>query len=274
MIPKIIHYCWLGRAPLPELAQKCISSWKKFLPDYEIWLWSEEPLHDNENVNDNKLFDKRLPFDVNIIPYTAEAYRQKKYAFVSDFARFWILYRYGGIYFDTDVEVIRPMDDIIANGNFMGFELDPDGENTPGRYAPRYCFAVALGLGFGISRNHPFMKKMMESYAMMEFEIPTLPWGKTIVAYVTEALMEEGLKNVQGIQTIDDITIYPHEYFAPINVISGKLHVTKNTYTIHWYMGSWAEKRQKSLKDIVRNLIPEWAFFLNNRIKRRKYRIK
>ena len=107
MIPKIIHYCWFGRGPLPELAQKCIASWKKYLPDYEIKEWNE----------DN--------FDVNIIPYTAEAYKAKKYAFVSDYARFWILYRYGGIYFDTDVEVIRPMDDIIERGNFMGFETDP-----------------------------------------------------------------------------------------------------------------------------------------------------
>lgn len=106
MIPKIIHYCWFGRNPLPELAKQCIASWKRFLPDYEIREWNE----------DN--------FDVNIIPYTAEAYKQKKYAFVNDYARFWILYRYGGIYFDTDVEVIRPLDDIIAKGNFMGVESD------------------------------------------------------------------------------------------------------------------------------------------------------
>ncbi len=230
--------------------------------------------NDYEKANDNKLFDKRMLFDVNIIPYTAEAYKQKKYAFVSDFARFWILYKYGGIYFDTDVEVIRSLDDIIHRGNFMGFELDPDGENTPGRYAPRYCFAVALGLGFGISRNHPFMKKMKERYTLMEFEIPALPWGKTIVAHTTEVLVQEGLQNIKGIQRVGDITIYPQEYFAPINVISGKLHVTNNTYTVHWYMGSWAEKRQKSLKDRVRNLIPECFFFLNNRIKRRKYRIR
>ena len=101
MIPKVIHYCWFGRNPLPPLAIKCIESWKKFLPDYEIKGWNE----------DN--------FDVNIIPYTQEAYQAKKYAFVSDYARFWILYKYGGIYFDTDVEVIRPLDDIIARGPFM-----------------------------------------------------------------------------------------------------------------------------------------------------------
>ena len=104
-IPKVIHYCWFGRNPLPKMAVKCIASWRKFLPDYEIKEWNE----------DN--------FDVNIIPYTKDAYADGKYAFVSDFARFWILYRYGGVYFDTDVEVIKPMDDIIGRGPFMGLEI-------------------------------------------------------------------------------------------------------------------------------------------------------
>ena len=116
MIPKIIHYCWFGRNPLPESAKKCIDSWRKFLPDYEIKEWNE----------DN--------FDVNIIPYTQQAYEAKKYAFVSDYARFWILYHHGGVYFDTDVEVIRPMDDIIKKGPFMGREkgayIKATGDNT------------------------------------------------------------------------------------------------------------------------------------------------
>lgn len=294
MIPKIIHYCWFGGNPLPELAQRCIASWRKFLPDYEIWEWTEPQnnnLNVNENDNKNRLFDKKLSFDVNIIPYTAEAYRQKKYAFVSDYARFWILYRYGGIYFDTDVEVIRPMDDIIERGNFMGFEVDPDGENTPGRYAPRYCFDVAPGLGFGISKEHPFMQKMMDYYSNLEFEGAVMdPWFKTIVAYTTEALMEVGLQNVKGIQQVGDIIVYPHEYFAPIDVITGRLHITPNTYTIHRYMGSWDKVNDndnanqndnrnlifsfKKLKNRLRSVLPEWVFYMNNRIKRRKYRIK
>ena len=272
MIPKIIHYCWFGRNPLPPLALECIASWKKYLPDYEIKEWNE----------DN--------FDVNIIPYTAEAYKQKKYAFVSDYARFWIMYKYGGIYFDTDVEVIRPMDDIIEKGNFMGFELDPDGENTPGKYAPRYAFSVALGLGFGMEKEHPFMKKMLDYYAELAFETPHMdPWFKTIVAYTTELLCTVGLENKQGIQILDFpqanqtlplsrgsrrgyIYIYPSEYFAPINVISGRLHITPNTRTIHRYMGSWTTKKAKSFKDRIRNFLPEWVFFVNNKIKRRKYK--
>ena len=257
MIPKIIHYCWFGHNPLPPLALECIASWRKFLPDYEIKEWNE----------DN--------FDVNIIPYTAEAYRMKKYAFVSDYARFWILYQYGGIYFDTDVEVIRPMDDIIARGNFMGFEKDPDGDNTPGKYAPQYCFSVALGLGFGMEKGHHFMMKMMEYSRGLDFKGSVMdPWFKTIVAYTTESLMEEGLRNVKGIQQVGDITIYPQEYFAPIDFISRRLHVTKNTYTIHRYMGSWVTDKNRSVKAIIRNYIPEWGLYMYNKIKRRKYRIR
>lgn len=257
MIPKIIHYCWFGGKPLPELALRCIASWRKYLPDYEIRQWNE----------DN--------FDVNIIPYVAEAYRQKKYAFVSDYARFWILYNFGGIYFDTDVEVIRPMADMIEHGCFMGFEVDPDGQNTPGAFAPRYSFGVNPGLGTGFSMKHPFLQKMMLIYASLTFQESRMaPWLKTVVAHATEALMEEGLKNVKGIQQVGDITIYPHEYLAPINVITGKKHITVNTHTIHHYMGSWDENKSKSFKGVLRSLLPEWVFIMNNKIKRRKYRIK
>lgn len=104
MIPQTIHYCWFGNKPLSETAIKCISSWKKYFPNYTIKEW-------NENN-----------FNINIIPYTKEAYKRGKWAFVSDYARFWILYNYGGIYFDTDVEVIKPFDIIIENGPFLGLE--------------------------------------------------------------------------------------------------------------------------------------------------------
>lgn len=271
MIPKIIHFCWFGGNPLPPLALECIASWRKYLPEYEILQWSEGPLDENENLK----ADRIMTFDVNSIPYTAEAYKQRKYAFVSDYCRFVAMYEYGGIYFDTDVEVIKPMDDIIAKGNFMGFEVDPDGENTPGKYAPRYCFAVNPGLGFGFEKNHPFIKEMIDLYHTLKFEqIPdNIAWYKTIVAYTTEILCSMGLKNEKGIQKVEGITIYPREYFAPINVINGRLRITKNTYTIHRYMGSW-NKGKRLWKDMVRSIIPTWVFILNNKIKRRKYRIQ
>lgn len=282
MIPKIIHFCWFGGNPLPPLAQECIASWRKYLPDYEIWAWVEAGLAASP---ESLLCDRVMEFDVNCIPYTAEAYRQRKFAFVSDYARFWAIYKYGGVYFDTDVEVIRPMEDIVSgcrlsvdgcgSYGFMGFEMDPDGENTPGRYAPRFCFSVALGLGFGMTKEHEFMKMMLDYYETLQFELPPkdISWYKTIVAYTTEQLCAIGLKNVPGIQTVGGITVYPHEYFAPINVMTGRLKITDNTRTIHRYMGSWSSGG-KSIKERVRGMLPDFFFVCYNKIKRRRYRIK
>ena len=235
MIPKIIHYCWFGRGPLPELAQKCIASWKKYLPDYEIKEWNE----------DN--------FDVNIIPYTAEAYQAKKYAFVSDYARFWILYRYGGIYFDTDVEVIRPMDDIIERGNFMGFETDP----KPQLKADSIEASVNPGLSMGVAPGLGIIKKMLDYYEGRHFEF--IPGGigqLTIVHIATEVLRKAGLKQQQGIQQVDDMWIYPAEYFCPINLKTGRIHVRPNTRTIHHYAGTWQDKHF-SFKEWIKKVLPE-----------------
>lgn len=233
MIPKIIHYCWFGRGPLPELAQKCIASWRKYLPDYEIKEWNE----------DN--------FDVNIIPYTKEAYEQKKYAFVSDYARFWILYKYGGLYFDTDVEVIRPIDDIIARGNFMGFETDPNPKQGD-------AGSVAPGLGLGVNPGLGLVKKMLDYYEGQHFVHEAVMRNQiTVVHIATKVLLENGLQCVGGIQKVaDDCYIYPAEYFCPINVTTGRIHVEKNTRTIHHYAGTWVDKRF-SLKEIVKRLLPE-----------------
>lgn len=234
MIPKIIHYCWFGRNPLPELAQKCIASWKKYLPDYEIKEWNE----------DN--------FDVNIIPYTAEAYAQKKYAFVSDYARFWILHKYGGIYFDTDVEVIRPIDDIIARGNFMGFETDPNpakGDASEGSVAP--------GLGLGVNPGLGIIGKMMHYYDGQHFEFVPGGIGQlTIVHIATEVMEKAGLKQEEGIQKVDDVWVYPAEYFCPINLTTGRIHVQPNTRTIHHYAGTWQDKHF-SFKEWLKKLLPE-----------------
>lgn len=243
MIPKIIHYCWFGRNPLPELAQKCIASWKKYLPDYEIKEWNE----------DN--------FDVNIIPYTAEAYAMKKYAFVSDYARFWILHKYGGIYFDTDVEVIRPIDDIIARGNFMGFETDPNPAKGDASNA-----SVNPGLGLGVAPGLGVIKKMLDYYEDKHFICETNMRNQITVVYIcTKVLMENGLQNGEGIQKVDDdIYIYPAEYFCPINVTTGRIHVEKNTRTIHHYAGTWVDKKF-SLKELVKRILPEaWVQSLIN----------
>ena len=258
MIPKIIHYCWFGRNPLPELAQKCIASWKKYLPDYEIKEWNE----------DN--------FDVNIIPYTAEAYAMKKYAFVSDYARFWILHKYGGIYFDTDVEVIRPIDDIIARGNFMGFETDPNpakGDASEGSVAPGLGLGVNPGLGLGVNPGlglgvNPglgIIEKMMHYYDGQHFVHEAVMKNQiTVVHIATKVLRDNGLKNVAGIQEVAGCYIYPAEYFCPINVTTGRIHVEKNTRTIHHYAGTWVDKKF-SLKELVKRILPEaWVLALIN----------
>ena len=240
MIPKFIHYCWFGRNPLPQLALDCIASWRKYLPDYEIKEWNE----------DN--------FDVNIIPYTKEAYEQKKYAFVSDYARFWILEKYGGLYFDTDVEIIRPIDDIIANGPFMGAE--DNGKTWTKSYN------VAVGLGMGAEPHSSFIKDMMTVYNGLHFEYnPDIKKMVNIVTYTTRKLTEMGLQNKCEIQKVEEFTIYPHDYFNPINTVSGRLHITENTRSIHHYAGSWVMKN--GFKAKVRKILPEWALLLISRIK-------
>ena len=245
MIPKVIHYCWFGRNPLPELARKCIASWRKYLPDYEIKEWNE----------DN--------FDVNIIPYTAEAYAQKKYAFVSDYARFWILYQYGGIYFDTDVEVIRPLDDIIARGCFMGFETDPNPKQGD-------AASVAPGLGLGVNPGLGLMEKMLQYYDGQHFEF--IPGGNgqlTIVHIATEVLLKAGLSQKSGIQQVGDVRIYPSEYFCPVNLKTGRINVQPNTRTIHHYAGTWQDKHF-SLKECLKKVLPEWLLLKLLTIKSKK----
>ena len=246
MIPKIIHYCWFGHNPLPPLALKCIASWKKYLPDYEIKEWNE----------DN--------FDVNIIPYTREAYGAGKYAFVSDYARFWILYKYGGIYFDTDVEVIRPIDDIIAAGGFMGYETDPQPASVdvclPGGSdvsASSEQVNINPGLGLGVAPGLGLVKKVLEYYEGSHFVNESIMRNQITVVYITtHILLGNGLKAEPGIQQLEGINIYPSEYFCPINVTTGRLHITPNTRTIHHYSGSWVNHKS-SLKEFLKRILPE-----------------
>lgn len=218
MIPKIIHYCWFGGNPLPELAMKCIESWRTYFPDYEIKEWNE----------DN--------FDVNIIPYTKEAYENKKYAFVSDYARFWILYNHGGIYFDTDVEVIKKMDDIIEKGSFMGCEKKVTKDSSP------RDLGINPGLGLGSSAGHPLLKELIDAYANIHFCINGVLNQKTIVEYTTELLCRHGLKVTNDIQECAGIYIYPKDFFCPLSLDKNKEDFTDNTCSIHHYMASWANK--------------------------------
>lgn len=216
------------------MAKRCIDSWKRYLPDYEIKEWNE----------DN--------FDISMVPYTREAYTAKKYAFVSDYARFWILFHYGGIYFDTDVEIIKPMDELIQRGAFMGCESEYI-EPTSMDNISSLSLNVAPGLGLGAWPNMEVYNRILKVYNDIHFlnKDNTLNL-KTVVAYTTEILSDYGLKYVDGIQKCGEITIYPKEYFCPKNYITFEINITPNTYTIHHYDGSWLSPYDKFKKAIRR----------------------
>ena len=214
MIPKIIHYCWFGGKPLPKSAEKSIASWKKYLPDYEIKRWDESN------------------FDVNAIPYTREAYAACKFAFVSDYARFWILYHYGGVYFDTDVEVIRPIDDIINRGSFLGVESNRNG-----------IYTVNPGLGFAATQGTAVIGEMVNLYSTFHFiNTDGASDLKNIVEITTDYLSSKGLQNTDEIQDCCGFTIYPKDYFCPIDYDTRELKITENTRTIHHYAESWVPR--------------------------------
>ena len=243
MLPKIIHYCWFGGNPLPELAQKCIASWRQFFPDYEIKEWNESN------------------YDVHKIPYMREAYAAKKYAFVSDYARFDILYAEGGLYFDTDVEVIKDMSDIIERGNFMGCEKPAQEGATPMQ------MGVAPGLGLGVNPGLGLYKKLLDIYEGMHFDrdsngVPLY----TVVDITTDLLVKEGLENTNGIQYIGGVYIYPVDYFNPISIVTKRLKITKNTRSIHHFMASWMKESIFSkIKDILRPFIPDKLLLMWNK---------
>ena len=222
MIPKTIHYCWFGGNPLPELAQKCIASWRKFLPDCEIREWNEGN------------------YDVRKIPYTAQAYDAGKYAFVSDYARFDILHEYGGIYFDTDVEVIRPLDDILERGAFMGVER---------------AGALAVGLGIASPAASRIFREVLDSYEASVFLRADGTMDlTTVVERVSGIFRRHGFTDRDEIQQVAGITVYPAEYFCPINPATGIISVAENTRTVHHYAATWTiplRKRYMRLRSVL-----------------------
>lgn len=225
MIPKIIHYCWFGGSSLPKSAEKCIASWKKHFPDYTIKRWDE------------------TNYDVNIIHYTRDAYAAKKYAFVSDYARLDILNREGGIYFDTDVEVIRSFKDILKKGQFMGFET----------VAPGMPVMVAPGLGMAMEGGNRVIGNMLDYYKHLAYESPDgQRFPETIVIHTTKILKKLGLSNNDKIiQEVDGISIYPPEYFCPLSTIDGKLRITENTRSIHLYKQTWQSPFRKYGRKLI-----------------------
>ena len=214
MIPKTIHYCWFGKKAIPPELKKNIESWKKYLPDYKIVRWDE------------------TNFDIRCNKFVEGAYRAKKYAFVSDFARFAILNQSGGIYFDTDVEVLRPLDDILVAGPYMGRE----NKNR-----------VATGLGLAMEPGMAFLREMEELYNQLKFRrADENEKTITVVEHVTNLLVRYGFDpNNEAIQNVCGINIYPVDYFCPQNYRTGIITMTENTRTIHHFTASWQSPAER-----------------------------
>lgn len=210
MIPKIIHYCWFGGKEKPEDVTKMIASWKKHCPDYEIKEWNE------------------TNFDIHLNRYTEEAYQQKKWAFVSDVARLWALVHEGGIYMDTDVEVIRPLDNLLANKAFIGFE----GTQWIGTNL------------MGTEPHNAFLQAFLEDYNHRNFTNPdgTLNQTTNVEEITSRFLTQHNLERNGKQQQVGDFTVYPTDYFSPYDYINGKVRTTANTYSIHWFSQSWIKR--------------------------------
>jgi hypothetical protein len=235
-VQKVIHYCWFGGNPLGEKELACISSWIKFFPDYEICRWDESN------------------FDVRCCSYVSEAYDAKKWAFVSDYARFKILYENGGLYFDTDVEVIRPFDDVLEYGPFMGFEVDPK-LDMPMNGAAENGLAVNPGLGLAADAGNRLYREVLESYENDHFLNRDGTFNyQTVVERVTKMLLCKGLEQRAGVQHVAGITIWPSTYFNPINLETGKLSITNDTHSIHHYDASWQPESMRYVGMAKQNL--------------------
>lgn len=235
-IPRVIHYCWFGGNPLGDDEQRCKRSWHEFLPGYEIKQWDESN------------------FDVRCCPYVSEAYDAGRWAFVSDYARFKILYEEGGLYFDTDVEVISPIDDIVETGPFMGIESDKSdmARTDSGEMLP----TVNPGVGLGVYPGSDLYREILDSYEGSHFLRADGSFDlTTVVVRVTSILEKHGLRQTSGIQNVGGISIYPAEYFNPKDYWTGNVVLTKNTRTIHHYKASWHDRQAMEEKRLVTALI-------------------
>lgn len=216
MIPKKIHYCWFGGNPLPKLAEKCIESWKKYCPDYEIIEWNE------------------TNYDLESCTYVEEAYKAQKWAFVSDFARLDIVYNHGGIYLDIDVELLKNLDELLKNKVF---------------FATEQVGLINTGLIFGAEIKNPNVKLLLDEYTHIHFTISenvydTLPCPQRN----THPFLNKGLQKEDEIQVINEAVIFPPEYFCPIDNETKECKITSNTYSVHHFGASWISKDDKKIQ--------------------------
>lgn len=228
-IPKKIHYCWFGNGEKSELVKKCIASWEKFCPDCEIIEWNESN------------------YDVTKNAYMHQAYTAKRWGFVSDYARLDVIYQHGGIYLDTDVELVRSIDDLLRHDGFIGFEVPAETGGTK--------YTVNTGQGFGAVAGSQVVKKMLEEYETLSFvKLDGLQNLTPCPTYNTHALETLGLRLDNTIQTIDGFVVYSTEYFCPTNWKTKECIVTDNTYSIHHFMASWLSRKEKRKRKWLRRM--------------------
>ena len=212
-IPKIIHYCWFGGNPKSELILKCISSWKKYMPEYEIKEWNEKN------------------YDINKADFIREAYRAKKWAFVSDYARFDVINQYGGIYFDTDVELLKPIpNDILRHSSFTGFE---------------YSGNVNPGLVYADVPGGRMPNKILSKYNTMHFCKDK--YGNYITVNMVVTDMLNGLIKNNSFQIVDGLAIYPSSVFCGYDQDVKEMDIREDTISVHHYAGTWTEKTKKQI---------------------------
>ncbi len=204
MIPKVIHYCWFGGREMPTHVLKCIESWKKYCPEYQIIQWNEKN------------------YDIRKSSYTSRAHKLKKWAFVSDYARLDILYNNGGFYLDTDVELLKSLNNLANNTIYMGLETND---------------SINSGLGMGSEKGHIILKDLLQIYDKMgvEDELNLVP----CVTITTQYLENKGFVPKNKLQKVGDVLVYPTDFFCPKTFGSNKVRLTENTYSIHHYDFSW-----------------------------------
>lgn len=239
MIPRRIHYCWFGRRPMPELALKCIESWHKYMPDYEYKLWNE----------DN--------FDVNTVPYVKEAYESGKYAFVTDYVRLFALYNEGGIYMDTDVEVLKPYDDLLVLSGFTGYEGSKNLPPVTGTMASE--------------AGNAWVKEQIDSYINAHFIMSDGSFDTTTNTTRISRIMNMGGFVSDGKkQVYKGMHIFPVEFFCPRQT-TGEIFMTDNTYCDHHFMGSWDRGKNSLLLKIVRKIVGQKSMTMLIKLKRRLF---
>lgn len=216
-IPKVIHYCWFGKKEMPRQYKEWMKSWKQHCPDYEIIEWNE----------DN--------YDIHKSRYMCQAYEMKKWAFVSDYARIDIINEYGGVYLDTDVELVKNIDEMLKNDAFCGFET--------------YKY-VNYGLGFGAKKCNSILSEIKEYYDNIDFLLEDGTLNQTVCPVIQTKIMKKHGLNCNGkFQELDDMTVYPSRVLCGMSPYSFRIERNlANTYAIHHFNGSWIEdKHEKNM---------------------------